>query len=34
MKIPEEIKHKRFERLKKLYEDNIQENNQKYNDSF
>ena len=28
--IPEEIKHKRFEKLKKLYEDNIQENNQKY----
>ncbi len=28
--IPEEIKHKRFERLKKLFEDNIEINNQKY----
>lgn len=28
--IPEEIKHKRFDRLKKLYEDGIQQNNQKY----
>ena len=28
--IPEEIKHKRFERLKKLYEDGIQKNNEKY----
>ncbi len=28
--IPEEIKHKRFERLKKLFEDNIEENNKKY----
>ena len=28
--IPEEIKHERFERLKKLYEDKIEENNKKY----
>lgn len=28
--IPEEIKHKRFDRLKKLFEDNIDENNKKY----
>ena len=28
--IPEEVKHKRFDRLKKLYEDNISENNKKY----
>ena len=28
--IPEEIKHKRFDRLKKLYEDNISENNKAY----
>ncbi len=28
--IPEEIKHKRFERLKKLVESQIQENNEKY----
>ena len=28
--IPEEIKHKRFERLKQLYESRIEENNQKY----
>ena len=28
--IPEEIKHKRFDRLKKLYEDGIQQNNQEY----
>ena len=28
--IPEEIKHKRFDRLKKLFEDHIEENNQKY----
>ena len=28
--IPEEIKHKRFQRLKKLYEDGIQKNNEKY----
>lgn len=28
--IPEDIKHERFERLKKLYEDIIQENNKKY----
>ena len=28
--IPEEIKHKRFDRLKKLYEDNIEKNNEKY----
>ena len=28
--IPEEIKHKRFDRLKELYEDGIQKNNQKY----
>lgn len=28
--IPEEIKHKRFERLKKLYEENISKNNQEY----
>jgi len=28
--IPEEIKHKRFDRLKSLFEENIQENNQKY----
>ena len=28
--IPEEIKHKRFDRLKKLYDDNIEINNEKY----
>ena len=28
--IPEEIKHKRFNRLKELYEDNIENNNEKY----
>lgn len=28
--VPEEIKHVRFERLKKLYEDSIGVNNQKY----
>lgn len=28
--IPEETKHKRFDRLKKLYEDSIGENNKKY----
>ena len=28
--IPEEIKHKRFDRLKKLYEDGIQKNNETY----
>ena len=28
--IPEEIKHKRFDRLKKLVEDQMQENNKKY----
>ena len=28
--IPENIKHKRFDRLKKLYEDILEENNQKY----
>ena len=28
--IPEEVKHERFERLKKLYEDNISKNNQTY----
>ena len=28
--IPEEIKHKRFDRLKKLYEDNISKNNKEY----
>ncbi len=28
--IPEEIKHKRFDRLKALYEENIEKNNQKY----
>lgn len=28
--IPEEIKHKRFERLKNLYESRVSENNQKY----
>ncbi len=28
--IPEEIKHKRFDRLKNLYEENIEKNNQKY----
>lgn len=28
--IPEEVKHERFERLKKLYEDNISKNNQLY----
>ena len=28
--VPEDIKHKRFDRLKKLYEDNISENNKKY----
>ncbi len=28
--IPEEIKHKRFDRLKALYEENIEKNNEKY----
>lgn len=28
--VPEEIKHERFERLKKLYEESISQNNQKY----
>ena len=28
--IPEEIKHKRFDRLKDLYEENIEKNNEKY----
>ena len=28
--VPEEIKHKRFDRLKKLVESQIAENNQKY----
>ena len=28
--VPEEIKHKRFDRLKALYEENIQKNNEKY----
>ncbi len=28
--IPEEIKHQRFDRLKKMYEDSITENNKKY----
>lgn len=28
--IPEEIKHERFERLKKLYDDKVSENNKKY----
>ena len=28
--IPEEVKHERFDKLKKLYEDTIQENNKKY----
>ena len=28
--IPEEIKHERFERLKKLYDDNVSKNNEKY----
>lgn len=28
--VPEKIKHERFEQLKKLYEDQIQENNKKY----
>ncbi len=28
--IPEEIKHQRFDRLKKLYEDSVSENNKKY----
>ena len=28
--IPEEVKHKRFDSLKKLYEDNIEKNNEKY----
>ena len=28
--IPEEIKHKRFDRLKKLFEETLQENNRKY----
>ena len=28
--IPEEIKHKRFNRLKNLYEENIEKNNEKY----
>ena len=28
--VPEEIKHKRFDRLKQLYEDSIRKNNQTY----
>ena len=28
--IPEDIKHKRFDRLKELFEENVQKNNQKY----
>lgn len=28
--VPDEIKHKRFDRLKKLYEDGVKENNQAY----
>jgi len=32
--IPEEIKHKRFDRLKALYEDNIEKNNEKYIDTI
>ena len=28
--IPEEIKHKRFDRLKALFESQIEQNNQKY----
>ncbi len=28
--IPEEIKHKRFDKLKELFEENIENNNQKY----
>ena len=28
--IPEEIKHKRFDRLKTIYEENIEANNEKY----
>ena len=28
--VPDEIKHKRFDRLKKLYEDSVKENNQAY----
>ena len=28
--IEEEVKHKRFDRLKALYEENIQKNNEKY----
>ena len=28
--IPEGIKHERFERLKALFEENIEKNNQKY----
>ena len=28
--IPEEIKHKRFDRLKNLYEEKVEENNKKY----
>lgn len=28
--IPEEIKHKRFDKLKKLYEEKVEQNNQKY----
>ena len=28
--IPEEIKHERFERLKKLYDDNVSKNNEKF----
>ena len=31
--IPDEIKHKRFNRLKKLFEDSIDENNKKYIDT-
>jgi len=32
--IPEEIKHNRFNRLKALYEDNIEKNNEKYIDTI
>jgi len=32
--IPEEVKHKRFDKLKVLYEDNIEKNNEKYVDTI
>ena len=32
--IPEEIKHKRFDMLKKLYEENVEQNNKKYIGTF